>query len=223
MIPRAENKFRMKLKSFVMPTVAAVSVLWISAWSSAQDNAAEKRISQLESRLDSIEERLGRIENVLFATIRYSEAEARRQLDIARETVAQSEKLHAQGLITATQLTLDRMSMNRAATLHKMCIQNEDHRRIGATLNVLDAKILLERRQLELVNSEKLFRKGFIAKTRLVEDRDAVILAGQNLKLAQTKLKEIEAALPSKKKNSNEKNPKAAKIKQPEKKQLEKK
>ena len=71
MIPRAENKFRMKLKSFVTPTVAAVSVLWISAWSSAQDNAAEKRISQLESRLDSIEERLGRIENVLFATIRY--------------------------------------------------------------------------------------------------------------------------------------------------------
>lgn len=157
----------------------------------AQDPSVSERLSQLESRLDKLDQRLARIENVLFATIKFSEADARKQLDEARAALAQSERLHAQGLMSAVQLQLDRMSLNRAETLLRMCIRHEDHRKIGATLDLLDAKREYEHKLLTLQQTEFMFRKGLMAKEQISIDKANVLLAGQKLKLAETKLKKV--------------------------------
>lgn len=182
---------RLLLLSFV---VSGFSVKHVAS----QEPKAEGRIAALESRLEQIENRLSRIENVLFATIKYSEAEARVELDRAKESLAHSERLHAQGLISAMQLKLDQMSLERANTLVKMCIDHEDHRRIGATLDVFDAKQLYERERLNLQRAERLHKKGFVGRDEVTDEQAKVMVAGRKLKLAETRLKELKESLESK-------------------------
>lgn len=150
-----------------------------------------QRVNVLERRLDQMDQRLERIENVLFATIKFSEADARKQLDEARESLANSEKMHARGLVSAAQLELDRMSVDRAETLLKMCVQHEDHRMIGATLDLLDAKRDLEQKRLQLNFSRELLERGLIAREKIPRDQSAVLLAEKKLKLAEQRLREL--------------------------------
>lgn len=180
-----------------MKTILTCLVLAYSGLNTAlaQDAKLADRVSALEKRLESLDARLARIENVLFATLKFSESEARKQLKEARAALAQSERLHAQGLISAVQLQLDRMSLDRAQTLLRMCVNHEDHRKIGATLEVLDAKRNFERLSLQLSRTEELFEKGFAAKGQIADDRTAVIVAGQKLKLAESKLKNLKESL----------------------------
>ena len=181
---------------FLLPgTVIACLFGFMLSSGVAQDPVPNERIQMIEQRLDRIDSRLTRIENVLFASIRYSEAEARRQLKQAKESLAQSERLHAQGLVSASQLELDRMSLHRAETLLKMCVQNEDHRKIGAQLGILDAKQKYERLLLNLRRTQQLYEKGFAAGDQIAKDKAAIVLAAQKLKLAENKLKELNASM----------------------------
>ncbi|MDA7541438.1 hypothetical protein N8639_01215 [bacterium] len=150
-----------------------------------------KRVETIETRLSSIEARLTRIEAALFATVRFSEAEARKQLEAAKASLKNSETLFAKGLLSAFQMRIDRFNLERAQALHRMCIDHEDHRKIGATMEIFDAKRELEQKRFRLDNSEAMFERGFLAKSQMEIDRKAISVAEKKLAAAQAKLKAI--------------------------------
>ena len=83
------------------------------------------------------------------------------------------------------------MSLHRAETLLKLCVQNEDHRKIGAQLGVIDAKQDYERRLLKLQRTQQMYKKGFASADQIAQYKAAIVLAAQKLKLAEKKLKEL--------------------------------
>lgn len=151
------------------------------------------RISTIETRLNSIEARLGRIESALFASVRFSEAEARKQLVAAKASLKNSEKLYAKGLLSAFQIRIDRFNLERAEALHRLCVDHEDHRKIGATMELYDAKSELEQKRFRLNTSEAMFERGFLAREQIEVDRRDIAVAEQKLAAAQAKLKAMEA------------------------------
>lgn len=167
---------------------------WGQGGLAVSQDATEMRLQQIENRLQSIDSKLNRLENILFATIKFSELQARKQLNEARQNLAQSERLHASGLLSLEQLRLDRMSVQREETLLKMCLQEANHRKIGATLDWLDAKQDLERKKLLLEQTLEMVGRGLAARAQVIKDQQAVLLAGQKLKLAEKKLKSLESS-----------------------------
>ncbi|MEE2639238.1 MAG: hypothetical protein VX768_01310 [Planctomycetota bacterium] len=167
---------------------------WGQSGLAVSQDATEMRLQQIENRLQSIDSKLNRLENILFATIKFSELQARKQLNEARQNLAQSERLHASGLLSLEQLRLDRMSVQREETLLKMCLQEANHRKIGATLDWLDAKQDLERKKLLLEQTLEMVGRGLAARAQVINDQQAVLLAGQKLKLAEKKLKSLESS-----------------------------
>ena len=167
---------------------------WGQGGLAVSQDATEMRLHQIENRLQSIDSKLNRLENILFATIKFSELQARKQLNEARQNLAQSERLHASGLLSLEQLRLDRMSVQREETLLKMCLQEANHRKIGATLDWLDAKQDLERKKLLLDQTLEMVGRGLAARAQVINDQQAVLLAGQKLKLAEKKLKSLESS-----------------------------
>ena len=151
------------------------------------------RISTIETRLNLIEARLGRIESALFASVRFSEAEARKQLAAAKASLKNSEKLYARGLLSAFQIRIDRFNLERAEALHRLCVNHEDHRKIGATMEIYDAKSELEQKRFRLSTSEAMFERGFLAREQIEADRRDIAVAEQKLAAAKAKLKAMDA------------------------------
>lgn len=186
------------MRSFSCASVTLVII--IPATSNAQEKklAVEPkqtldRISTIETRLNSIEARLGRIESALFASVRFSEAEARKQLVAAKSSLKNSEKLYAKGLLSAFQIRIDRFNLERAEALHRLCVDHEDHRKIGATMELYDAKSELEQKRFRLNTSEAMFERGFLAREQIEVDRRDIAVAEQKLAAAQAKLKAMES------------------------------
>lgn len=165
-------------------------------------------VETIETRLSSIEARLTRIEAALFATVRFSEAEARKQLAAAKASLKNSETLYAKGLLSAFQMRIDRFNLERAQALHRMCIEHEDHRKIGATMEIFDAKRELEQKRFRLDSSEAMFERGFIAKKQMEIDRKEIAIAEKKLAAAKAKLKSLEDASKSSTNESNKDRPK---------------
>lgn len=165
-------------------------------------------VETIETRLSSIEARLTRIEAALFATVRFSEAEARKQLAAAKASLKNSETLFAKGLLSAFQMRIDRFNLERAQALHRMCIDHEDHRKIGATMEIFDARRELEQKRFRLDNSEAMFERGFLAKSQMEIDRKEISVAEKKLAAAQAKLKAIENSSNRQKNESEKERPK---------------
>ena len=156
-------------------------------------DSKQDRMASIEERLERLESRLTRIERVLFATVKYSEAAAKKELKQAKATVEYSERLHAKGLISALQLTLDRTNLRRAEILAQMCSENVDERKIAATLDLFDARFELQRMKLELDRTEALFERSLIARRHLESDLQAVKNAEKKVAVAKEKLKALAA------------------------------
>ncbi len=158
----------------------------------AEKDPTAMRLNEIDSRLLALEQRLTKIEEVLFASVRYSKAEAERELNRAKLALQYSQRLHAKGLLTGIQLKIDGINLQRAKMLLRLCVDEQNHRLIGAKLDVFDAQKNLEIKRMQYDYSAKVYERGLIAKSEIESDQEAVELAEKRLQVADEKLKSLE-------------------------------
>ena len=76
--------------------------------------------------------------------------------------------------------------------LLRLCVDEQNHRLIGAKLDVFDAQKNLEIKRMQYDYSAKVYERGLIAKSEIESDQEAVELAEKRLQVADEKLKSLE-------------------------------
>ncbi len=141
-----------------------------------------------KNRFDELEERVQRLESIVYSTSQLKEEEAMRRLENAQRTLTHSKALLKKGFINDAQYKNDEFALQQAEQELQLARATGDRAKLGAELDLINAKQSLTEAERELEYIRKLAGKGFSTQFEVQRGERRVRNRERALELAEAKL-----------------------------------
>ena len=179
-------------------TSLIVGVLSVPKICCSQDNSKtdQSTVKSKDDRIHELERRIEILEQVVFATSKLSVFDAERNLQAARNRLADSKKLFLKGFITDIQLEQDRFHVDRARREIELARATSGSRRVAMEIDLMQAKHNLKLSKYNLQHTRQLAGRGYSSVAEIADEQKRVDRAEKNLQLARLRLEALDVDAP---------------------------
>lgn len=152
----------------------------------AQDLRQE--LESANQRVAALEARIGKLEDLMYASMQLSVYDAKRRMAAAVAELEQNRRLYNRGLLLSIELERSQYEVDRARRELELARCESGHHHYSAQIDLLDAEFELKLANDHLERNREAAARGLVTTWQLEKGVEAVERAKKSLEFARQKL-----------------------------------